>query len=225
MCANYSPQDVSFVLIDFKGMGLAGILKGLPHIAGTISDVDENIQRNLFSLESELTRRKKLFADATSDSMKVGDIYDYQKAYKLRKVSEPLSHLIIVVDEFAELKEKFPDFMKSLDSASRVGRSLGVHLVLATQKPDGVVTDEVRANAKFKWCLRVANENESKAVLNRPEAAMIPLTAPGRAYIQIGNNEIFELIQTYYSGATIKRNDSATKRLLLLLMQLAIGKQ
>lgn len=210
MCANYSPQDVSFVLIDFKGMGLAGTLKGLPHIAGTISDVDENIQRNLFSLESELSRRKKLFADVSSDSMKIGDIYDYQEAYKQGKVSTPLSHLIVVVDEFAELKTKFPDFMTALDSAARVGRSLGVHLVLATQKPDGVVTDEVRANSKFKWCLKVANETESKAVLSRPEAASIPTSTPGRAYIQIGNNEVFELIQTYYSGANIKRDSDSS---------------
>ncbi|MBR5509738.1 MAG: type VII secretion protein EssC [Lachnospiraceae bacterium] len=203
MCLNYSPQDVSFVLIDFKGMGLAGTLKGLPHIAGTISDVDENIQRNLFSLESELSRRKMLFADASSETMKIGDIYDYQDAYKKGKLTRPLSHLIIVVDEFAELKSKFPDFMAALDSAARVGRSLGVHLVLATQKPDGVVTDEVRANSKFKWCLKVANEGESKAVLSRPEAASIPISTPGRAYIQIGNNEIFELVQTYYSGANV----------------------
>lgn len=204
MCANYLPQDVSFVLIDFKGMGLAGALKGLPHIAGTISDVDENIQRNLFSLESELSRRKVLFAEVSSDTMKIGDIYDYQEAYKQGRVSEPLSHLIIVVDEFAELKLKFPEFMTALDSAARVGRSLGVHLVLATQKPDGVVTDEVRANSKFKWCLRVANEGESKAVISRPEAAHILSSAPGRAYIQIGNNEIFEQIQTFYSGAPVR---------------------
>lgn len=201
MCLNFPPQDVSFVLIDFKGMGLAGTLKGLPHIAGTISDVDENIQRNLFSLESELDRRKILFSEMSNDSMKIGDIYDYQEAYRQNKVPEPLSHLIVVVDEFAELRTKFPDFMAALDSAARVGRSLGVHLVLATQKPDGIVTDEMRANSKFKWCLRVANETESKAVINRPEAALIPSSAPGRAYIQIGNNEIFELVQTYYSGS------------------------
>lgn len=205
MCANFSPQDVSFVLIDFKGMGLAGALKGLPHIAGIISNVDENIQRNLFSLESELSRRQKLFASVSSDKMKIGDIYDYQDAYRQGRLFEPLSHLIIVVDEFAELKAKFPDFMNALDSAARVGRSLGVHLVLATQKPDGVVTDEVRANSKFKWCLRVANDSESKAVISRPEAASIPISTPGRTYIQVGNNEIFELIQTYYSGADIRR--------------------
>lgn len=212
MCVNYAPQDVSFVLIDFKGMGLAGTLKGLPHIAGTISDVDENIQRNLFSLESELNRRKLLFAQVSSDSMKIGDIYDYQEAYRQKKVSEPLSHLIVVVDEFAELKSKFPDFMAALDSAARVGRSLGVHLVLATQKPDGVVTDEVRANSKFKWCLRVANEAESRAVINRPEAASIPSSAPGRAYIQVGNNEVFELVQTYYSGGPIQRDGDDSAR-------------
>lgn len=205
MCVWFPPQDVSFVLIDFKGMGLAGTLKGLPHIAGTISDVDENIHRNLISLESELNRRKLLFAEVSSEKMKIGDIYDYQEAYRQGKVEEPLSHLIVVVDEFAELRSKFPDFMAALDSAARVGRSLGVHLVLATQKPDGVVTDEVRANAKFKWCLRVANEAESRAVISRPEAAMIPSSAPGRAYIQVGNNEVFELVQTYFSGGSVKK--------------------
>lgn len=207
MCAHFSPQDISFVLIDFKGMGLAGTLQGLPHIAGVISNVDENIQRNLFSLESELARRQKLFASVSSDTMKIGDIYDYQEAYRFGKLTEPLSHLIIVVDEFAELKSKFPDFMSALDSAARVGRSLGVHLVLATQKPDGVVTEEVRANSKFKWCLKVASEGDSKAVIGRPEA--VSIVNPGRAYIQVGNNEVFELVQTYYSGASIDNAEAS----------------
>lgn len=224
MCAYYLPQDVSFVLIDFKGMGLAGALKGLPHIAGTISDVDENIQRNLFSLESELSRRKLLFAEVSSDTMKIGDIYDYQEAFKQGRVSEPLSHLIIVVDEFAELKSKFPEFMAALDSAARIGRSLGVHLVLATQKPDGIVTDEVRANSKFKWCLRVANEGESKAVIGRPEAAHIPSSTPGRAYIQIGNNEVFEQIQTYYSGGSVRDSAMDSKQTSVAFLD-AIGRR
>lgn len=202
MCANFSPQDVSFVLIDFKGSGLAGALKGLPHVAGVITDMDENIQRNLFSLEAEIERRKKLFADVSNEERKLQDIYEYQKEYYSGGLSEPLSHLIVVIDEFTELKSRFPDFMEAVERASRVGRTLGIHLILATQKPGGSVSDEIRANSNFKWCLRV-KEGESKEVLGRADAEGIPQEYPGRAYIQVGNNEIFELVQTYYSGADI----------------------
>lgn len=209
MCANFSPFDVSFVLIDFKGTGLAGALKNLPHIAGVITDIDENIQRNLFSLEAEIKRRKKLFARVSDDERKIQDIYEYQKEYYNGNLSEPLSHLIVVVDEFTELKSKFPDFMAAVDHASRVGRTLGIHLILATQKPGGSVSDEIRANSNFKWCLRV-KEGESREVMGRNEAERIPQEYPGRAYIQAGNNEVFELVQTYYSGAKIhvKESDS-----------------
>lgn len=208
MCVNFAPQDVSFVLIDFKGTGLVGALKGLPHIAGVITDIDENIQRNLFSLEAEIERRKKLFAAVSSEEKKIQDIYEYQKEYYNGHLPEPLSHLIVVIDEFTELKSKFPDFMAAVDRASRVGRTLGIHLILATQKPGGSVSDEIKANSNFKWCLRV-KEGESKEVLGRLDAERIPQEYPGRAYIQIGNNEIFELVQTYYSGADIRTKDTA----------------
>lgn len=210
MCVNFAPQDVSFVLIDFKGMGLAGSLKGLPHIAGVITDIDENIQRNLFSLEAEIERRKKLFAKVSGEEKKIQDIYEYQKEYYERNLTEPLSHLIVVIDEFTELKSKFPEFMTAVERASRVGRTLGIHLILATQKPGGAVSDEIRANSNFKWCLRV-KEGESKDVLGRAEAERIPQEYPGRAYIQVGNNEIFELVQTYYSGADIQTKESGSQ--------------
>ena len=202
MCLHFPPEAVSFVLIDFKGTGLAGSLKGLPHIAGVITDIDENIQRNLFSLEAEIERRKRLFAAVSGEEKKIQDIYEYQKEYYSGELGEPLSHLIVVIDEFTELKSKFPDFMAAVERASRVGRTLGIHLLLATQKPGGSISDEMRANANFKWCLRV-KEGESSEVLGRAEAERIPQEYPGRAYIQVGNNEIFELVQTYYSGAEI----------------------
>ncbi len=207
MCVNFAPQDVSFVLIDFKGSGLAGSLRGLPHIAGVITDMDENIQRNLFSLEAEIERRKKLFAAVSSEEKKIQDIYEYQKEYASGTLAEPLSHLIVVIDEFAELKAGFPDFMAAAERAARVGRTLGIHLILATQKPGGSVSDEIRANSNFKWCLRV-KEGESREVLGRMEAEQIAQEYPGRAYIQIGNNEIFELVQTYYSGAPIRTKEA-----------------
>jgi hypothetical protein len=181
----------------------------LPHIAGIISNVDENIQRNLVSLESELDRRELLFRSVSNDSMKIQDIYKYQKAYKEGKIKEPLSHLIIIVDEFAELKSQYPDFMQALNRAARVGRALGIHLVLATQKPSGVVDNEIWSNSKFKWCLKVADASDSNEVIKRPEAAFI--NTPGRAYIQIGYDELFEMIQSYWSGAPYSNSDNNVK--------------
>lgn len=103
-----------------------------------------------------------------------------------------------MVDEFAELKAEQPEFMKELISAARIGRSLGVHLILATQKPAGQVNEQIWSNSKFKLCLKVQTKEDSNEVLKSPLAAEIK--EPGRAYLQVGNNEIFELFQSAYSG-------------------------
>ena len=110
-----------------------------------------------------------------------------------------MPHLIIISDEFAELKKEQPEFIKELVSTARVGRSIGVHLILATQKPAGVVDDEIFSNSRFKICLRVQDKTDSNEMLKRPEAAWLSVT--GRAYFQLGNNEIFEMFQSGYSGA------------------------
>ena len=123
----------------------------------------------------------------------------YIQLYKDGKVTEALPHLIIIVDEFAELKAEQPEFMKELISAARIGRSLGVHLILATQKPSGVVDAQIWSNSKFKLCLKVQSKEDSNEVIKTPLAAEIK--EPGRAYLQVGNNEIFELFQSAYSGA------------------------
>lgn len=124
-------------------------------------------------------------------------------------MSTPLPHLIIIVDEFAELKAEQPEFMKELISAARIGRSLGVHLVLATQKPSGQVNEQIWSNSRFKLCLKVQSQEDSNEVLKSPLAAEIK--EPGRAYLQVGNNEIFELFQSAYSGASEKADDSNIK--------------
>lgn len=145
----------------------------------------------------------------------VNNIDRYQKLYYSRSRSEQASmpaipHLIMIADEFAELKQDQPDFMKELVSAARVGRSLGVHLILATQKPAGVVDDQIWSNSKFKICLKVQDETDSKDVIKRPDAAMIK--EPGRAYIQVGHDEIFELFQSAYSGADYDPEGELLKR-------------
>lgn len=203
MALKFSPQDVSFVLIDFKGTGLILPFLNLPHLAGTISDLDININRNLIALENELSRRKALL-----DSAGVNNINSYLKLYKAGKAKEHLSFLFLVVDEFAEFKVQFPDFMKVVNRVFAIGRTLGVFAILLTQKPAGVVDDKMHANTRFRWCLKVASSADSKEMLKHPDAAKI--TNPGRAYIQVGEDEIFELVQTYWSGAPCNPNERHT---------------
>lgn len=207
LAVNFHPDEVSFVLIDYKGGGLAGAFedeeKGihLPHVVGTITNLDGSaIQRSLLSIQSELTRRQRIFNDAKSHTAEgTMDIYTYQKLYRQGLVSEPLPHLLIISDEFAELKQQEPDFMERLISAARIGRSLGVHLILATQKPAGVVDDQIWSNTKFRVCLRVQDRNDSYDMIRRPEAAELKDT--GRFYLQVGYNEYFALGQSGYCGA------------------------
>lgn len=131
LAVNYHPEEVAFILIDYKGGGMAKSFEKLPHTAGIITNLDgAAIKRSLVSIESELKRRQAIFAEV---SKKVGvsniDIYKYQKLYREGTVSEPLQHLFIISDEFAELKTQQPEFMTQLVSAARIGRSLGVHLI------------------------------------------------------------------------------------------------
>ena len=197
MATLYHPYDVGFVIIDFKGGGMANQFKDLPHMMGAITNIDgREINRSLLSIKAELVKRQSLFAEAG-----VNHINDYIKLFKKNAVKQPLPHLIIIVDEFAELKAEFPDFMKELISAARIGRTLGVHLILATQKPAGVVDAQIWSNSKFKLCLKVQTKEDSNDVIKTPLAAEI--VEPGRAYFQVGNNEIFELFQSAYSGVKV----------------------
>lgn len=205
MATLFSPDDVGFVIIDFKGGGMANQFRDLPHLLGAITNIDgKAINRSLKSIKAELKKRQRLFADAD-----VNHIDAYIKKYKNHEADIALPHLIIIVDEFAELKAEQPDFMKELISAARIGRSLGVHLILATQKPAGQVDDQIWSNSRFKLCLKVQSPSDSNEVLKSPLAAEIK--EAGRAYLQVGNNEIFELFQSAYSGAPERIDDMDVK--------------
>lgn len=205
MATLFHPYEVGFVIIDFKGGGMVNQFKELPHLLGAITNIDgKEINRSLKSIKAELQKRQRLFADAD-----VNHIDKYIRKYKAGEVSVPLPHLIIIVDEFAELKAEQPEFMKELISAARIGRSLGVHLILATQKPSGQVNEQIWSNSRFKLCLKVQSQEDSNEVIKSPLAAEIK--EPGRAYLQVGNNEIFELFQSAYSGAPEKTDDSNVK--------------
>lgn len=203
----FHPYEIGFVIIDFKGGGMVNQFSKLPHLIGAITNIDgKEIERSLKSIKAELIKRQELFVQAN-----VNHIDKYIKAFKEGKVKTALPHLVIIVDEFAELKAEQPEFMKELISAARIGRSLGVHLILATQKPAGQVNEQIWSNSKFKLCLKVQDQEDSKEVIKSPLAAEIK--EPGRAYLQVGNNEIFELFQSAYSGApAIREEESSLKK-------------
>ena len=174
---------------------MANLFKDLPHLLGTITNLDgAQSMRALASINAEIHRRERLFGQYG-----VNHINQYQKKFKLGEATEPLPHLFLISDEFAELKVNQPDFIKELVSIARVGRSLGVHLILATQKPSGVVDDQIWSNSRFKLALKVADRGDSMEMLRTADAAEI--TQTGRAYLQVGNNEVYELFQTAWSGA------------------------
>lgn len=195
LAVNFHPYEVGFLLIDYKGGGMAGLFKNLPHLLGTITNLDgSESQRAMASIKSELARRQRIFGQYN-----VNHINAYNKLYKNGEVKEPIPHLFLISDEFAELKKEQPEFMAELVSTARIGRSLGIHLILATQKPTGVVDDQIWTNSKFKLALKVQNESDSREIIKTPDAAYI--TQAGRAYLQVGNNEIYELFQSAWSGA------------------------
>lgn len=219
LAVNFSPEEIQFVLIDYKGGGLAMSFENaelgikLPHIAGIITNLDKSaINRSIESIESELKRRQTIFNE-TREKLKEGsmNIYKYQELYRKKLVTEPMSHLLIISDEFAELKQQQPEFMEQLISTSRIGRSLGVHLILATQKPSGVVNDQIWSNSKFKVCLKVQNQGDSNEILKKPDAAF--LKTAGAFYLSVGNDDYYNLGQSAWAGAKYFPSDAVIKKI------------
>ena len=208
MALNYSPNEVAFILIDYKGGGLVGAFENqkmgikLPHLAGKITNLDKaEMKRTLVSINSELRRRQAVFNTVRDElGESTIDIYKYQRFFREGKIKDPVPHLFLISDEFAELKSQQPEFMDELISAARIGRSLGVHLILATQKPSGVVNEQIWSNSKFRVCLKVQDKSDSNEMIKCPDAAEI--RQAGRFYLQVGYNEIFQLGQSGWAGAS-----------------------
>jgi S-DNA-T family DNA segregation ATPase FtsK/SpoIIIE len=176
LAMNHPPDRCSFLLVDYKGGAAFAEAAMLPHTVGLVTDLDaQTTARALRSLAAELTRRESILA-----AHQVADI---------AQLPEPvqLARLVIVVDEFAGLSEELPEFVPGLVAIAQRGRSLGVHLVLATQRPSGVVSPEIRANCSLRICLRTTDEAESRDVLGTPQAAHLPLDVPGRAWLRAGS--------------------------------------
>ncbi|MGW2095613.1 FtsK/SpoIIIE domain-containing protein [Promicromonospora sukumoe] len=170
-----SPADLALVLVDFKGGASLGGCGRLPHVVGQVTDLEPGLAaRALTGLRAELRRRERVLTEHG-----VADVVALAPGV--------LPRLVVVIDEFRALADDLPAFLPGLLRIAAQGRSLGVHLVLATQRPGGAVGPDLRANVSARIALRVTDPLESRDVVDDPAAAYIPGTAPGRAVLRIGS--------------------------------------
>ncbi len=194
MAAAHSPQRVTFLLVDYKGGSAFRDCVHLPHTVGLVTDLSPHlVRRALVSLGAELTYREHLL-----DQKKAKDLRELEQA---GDPDAPPS-LVIVVDEFAALVREVPDFVDGVVNVAQRGRSLGLHLVLATQRPAGVIKDNLRANTNLRLALRMADESDSLDVLGSPEAAHIDPALPGRAVSKTGPGRLVPFQSAYVGGWT-----------------------
>ena len=192
------PQHLNFVLIDYKGGSAFDECARLPHTVGLVTDLDAQLgERALRCLEAELHYRERLLRAAGADDL---------RAYlRLPAATEtPLPRLVVIIDEFATMAAELPDFMEALVGVAQRGRSLGVHLLLATQRPSGAVKDNIRANTNLRIALRVQDDGDSTDVIGKPDAAKIGRDQPGRAFVRLGPSEVVPIQTALVTGVSQK---------------------
>ncbi len=189
------PDELGFVLVDYKGGSAFSDCARLPHTVGLVTDLDAHLTaRALTSLDAEMKRRERLLAEASAR-----DLDDYRRAASVCRELPPLARLVIVVDEFKALADEFPEFIDGLVRVAALGRSLGLHLVLATQRPAGIVSADMRANVACRIALRVRDRADSEDVVDAADAASLDPRAPGRACLRVGDRGL-TTVQTAYLG-------------------------
>ncbi|HKE77113.1 MAG TPA: FtsK/SpoIIIE domain-containing protein [Acidimicrobiales bacterium] len=194
LAANVDPDHLTFVLVDFKGGSAFDECAKLPHTVGMVTDLDEHLaERALRCLEAELRHRERVLRRAGAT-----DLPDYLRKHPDR---EPMPRLLVIVDEFATLKAELPDFIDALVGVAQRGRSLGVHMLLATQRPQGAINDNIRANTNLRIALRTQDSSDSSDILGTGEAAEIPRTSPGRAYVRLGPDEVVAIQSALATGS------------------------
>src|SRR5689334_9496041 len=188
LCVANRPDAMTFVLIDYKGGSAFKDCARLPHTVGMVSDLDGHLTvRALDSLGAELKRREEMLLHSGAK-----DIEDYWDTKRLRPEMnlEPMPRLVLLIDEFAAMVAELPDFVDGLIDIARRGRSLGVHLILASQRPAGVVSADIRANTNLRIALRVTSSDESADVIDAPDSAYIAKSTPGRCYVRSGASNL-----------------------------------
>ena len=193
LASNHDPDDLVFVLIDYKGGSAFDRCAALPHVVGLVTDLDPHLaERALQSLEAELHHRETVLR-----SHEASDITEYRA---LGSTGGPLPRLVVVIDEFATMRTELPDFVTSLVGIAQRGRSLGVHLILATQRPSGAVDANIRANTNLRVALRVQDAADSTDVIDDQGAAHIDRSHRGRALFRRGEGDLLLAQTAYVSG-------------------------
>ena len=201
--ASVDPEHLNFVLIDYKGGSAFAQCAALPHTVGLVTDLDEHLgQRALRCLEAELRYREQRLRDAGASDL---------KEYLTQGHPEPLPRLVVIIDEFATMVAELPNFIDSLVGVAQRGRSLGVHMILATQRPGGAVNNSIRANTNLRIALRVQDVAESVDVLNSPAAAAIARYQAGRGYLRLGPSEVFPFQTALVTGTTLAQTSTGVR--------------
>lgn len=214
MAANFHPHEVVFAIVDFRPPAVDPIIYKLPHVVNVIDKSEQNyVPRALSSLEAELNRRMRMFRETG-----VNHVDDYMELYRQKdqRANQPMPYLIVIVDEFAELREKLPDEMARFETIARQGRAYGVRMLLATQKPAGKITGEVVSNVSLRLCLRVATPADSEDMVETDLASR--LKYPGRTYFRLAGEEGTPLLfQSAYPAApyAIEQDNISPARILL----------
>ncbi|WP_046527858.1 FtsK/SpoIIIE domain-containing protein [Cellulomonas sp. FA1] len=201
LATNNPPSRITFLLVDYKGGAAFRECADLPHTVGYITDLTPAlVQRALVSLRAELTWREHLLAEHGAK--------DLVALERLRPDVAPPS-MLICVDEFAALLGEVPEFVDGVVDVAQRGRSLGMHLLLATQRPAGVVTPQIKANTDLRIALRMASTDDSTDVVEAPDAATLSRRTPGRAWLRRTGHGTRELVQVAWVGAHEPARDEA----------------
>jgi S-DNA-T family DNA segregation ATPase FtsK/SpoIIIE len=194
LALSHSPRKINFLLVDYKGGAAFKECKDLPHSVGLVTDLNtQEVRRVLISLNAEIHRRERLL-----NRSRAKDLIDYEKM----GLDDTPANLLIIIDEFAALAKEVPEFVTGVVDVAQRGRSLGMHLVLATQRPAGVITDNIRANTNLRIALRVADDNESVDVIGTHAAGRIDRATPGRGVARVGPKEVLSFQAGYVGGYT-----------------------
>jgi DNA segregation ATPase FtsK/SpoIIIE, S-DNA-T family len=217
LAARVDPEHLVFVLVDYKGGSAFDRCADLPHTVGMVTDLDEHLgERALVSLEAELHLRERLLREAGTP-----DLPAYLAA---GSPAGPLPRLVVVIDEFATLATELPDFLGALVGIAQRGRSLGVHLILATQRPSGALNANIKANTNLRIALRVQDDSDSTDVIDRPDAARLARNQPGRAYVRRGAGDVV-LVQTPLSTARAASRRASGVRLAPFSPTVPVGER
>jgi len=218
MAVGAGPEHLTFALVDYKGGGALDECAQLPHVVGLVTDLDEQLgERALRCLEAELRHREHALRNVG-----MSHVREYQRLRDTRRPDlEPMPRLVVVIDEFATLVKALPDFVDALVSIAQRGRSLGMHLIMATQRPSGSVGDAIKNNVKLRLALRLESTTDSQDVIDSPAAARIGSRQWGRGFYRVSANEVLPVQTALSTGVT--RADAAAGGVSVLPFRLTPG--